>query len=119
MKYKKILICDDDEGILEMMQMILEDDFMVIAEQNSLNVYTQIEKEKPDLILMDLWMPVLSGDQILKNIRKNEKLKNIPVIIISASTDGKKIASEAGANGFISKPFDMDNLLETVKSLVP
>ena len=67
---KKVLICDDSEGILDMLTLVLEDDFNVIAEQDSLNIYTLIEKEKPDLIVLDRWMPVLSGDFILKNLKK-------------------------------------------------
>jgi len=112
---KKILICDDDEGILDMLEMVFEDTpYNIIPEQNSLNIKWLVEKEQPDLILLDLWMPVLSGDQVLKSLRKNPETKGLPVIIISASREGKEIAAAAGATGFISKPFDFDELMAMV-----
>jgi CheY-like chemotaxis protein len=118
MSTKKILICDDDEGILDMMVMVLEDSgYEVIAEVNSLNVYQVIEREKPDLLLIDLWMPVLSGDQVVKQLKSNPQTQFIPIIVISASTDGRRIASEAGADDFIPKPFDLDKLISQVQNL--
>jgi DNA-binding response OmpR family regulator len=116
---KKVLICDDDEGILDMLTMILEDaGFETISEINSLNVNKLIEQEQPDLLLLDLWMPVLSGDQVLKMLKKNPETSNLPVIIISASIEGEKIATEAGANNFIAKPFDLDELIDKVQELL-
>lgn len=115
MSKKKVLVCDDDTGILEMLELALEsDDTVIITESNSLNVIPLIEKEKPDLILLDLWMPVLSGDQILRALRKQTDTQSLPVIIISASLDGAKIARENGANDFLAKPFDIDELFNRV-----
>jgi len=116
---KKVLICDDDEGILDMLALILEDEgFEIISETNSLNINNVIEIEHPDLLLLDLWMPVLSGDQVLKMLKKNPETSKLPVIIISASIEGKKIATEAGANNFIAKPFDVDELVDKVQQLL-
>jgi DNA-binding response OmpR family regulator len=119
MNNKKILICDDDEGILDMLELILEDSgFSIIAVKNSLQIYDEIKKAQPDLIVLDLWMPVLSGDQVLRSLRKSPDTTQLPVIVISASREGQRIANEAGANDFIAKPFDMDLLVSTVKKLV-
>jgi DNA-binding response OmpR family regulator len=63
-------------------------------------------------------MPVLSGDHILHSLRSNPKTKNLPVMVISASKDGKTIAMNAGANDFVPKPFDLDHLLGQVKALL-
>ncbi|RYY30563.1 MAG: response regulator transcription factor [Sphingobacteriaceae bacterium] len=116
---KKILICDDDAGILDMLSIILEDaGFETISELNSLNVYKVIQTEKPDLLLLDLWMPVLSGDQVLKTIRVDPEKKNLPVLVISASMEGRTIAREAGANDYLAKPFDIDQLINKVKVLL-
>jgi DNA-binding response OmpR family regulator len=114
---KKIIICDDDEGILEMVAIILEDfGYTTIAEQNSLNLYKLIEQEKPDLLLLDLWMPVLSGDQVLLFLRSQEQTKSLPVIVLSASTDGPEIAFKAGASDYIAKPFDIDHLIDCIEA---
>ncbi|RYG14994.1 MAG: response regulator [Chitinophagaceae bacterium] len=114
---KKILICDDDLGILEMLELLLEETgHQIIAESNSLNVRSIIERESPNLLVLDLWMPVLSGDQVLKMVRENPHTKELPVIVISASTDGKQIAQKAGATNFLAKPFDVDELVSMVES---
>lgn len=119
MSNKKILICDDDEGILDMLTLVLEDSgYQVIAEANSLNLHQLIETEQPDLLLVDLWMPVLSGDQVVRRLKSNADTKILPVIVISASTDGQKIATEAGADCYISKPFDIDELVGTVQDFL-
>lgn len=115
----KILICDDDEGILDLVELVLkEEGYEVIPEINSLNVANLVGSEHPDLVVLDLWMPVLSGDQVLRNLRNDPTTKNLPVMVISASGDGKTIAMNAGANDFIPKPFDLDQLLGRVKALL-
>lgn len=115
MPNKKILLCDDDEGILDMLEILLEDSgYEIYAERNSLNVHKIIAEYQPDLLVLDLWMPVLSGDQLVRSIRKNPALQDLPVIIISASRDGQEIAANAGANEFLAKPFDISELLENI-----
>ncbi len=119
MTNKKIIVCDDDEGILDMLTFVLEDSgYNVIAEPNSLNVLQLVKKERPDLLMVDLWMPVLSGDQVVKRLKAEDSTRNIPVIVISASTDGKKIAYEAGADRYIAKPFDIDQLIDKVQEAI-
>ncbi|MFD2584213.1 PleD family two-component system response regulator [Pedobacter vanadiisoli] len=119
MKYKKILVCDDDEGILEMLELLLEEDgYQVVLEPNSVNALRTIERESPDLILLDIWMPMISGDQILKSLRDNHKASSTPVLMYSASTDGKNIAESCGADSYISKPFDLTVLLKKIEGLL-
>lgn len=119
MEGKKIMICDDDLGILEVLEMMLEiEGYTVITESNSTNLIKGINHTLPDILLMDLWMPVLSGDQLLRTIRSTKELEDLPVIILSASVDGQEIASNSGANDFISKPFDMDVVSMKIKNLL-
>lgn len=116
---KKVIVCDDDEGILDMMSMVLEsEDIDVITESNSLNLQNLIAEQHPDLLLLDLWMPVLSGDLILKQLREQETTKNLPVIVISASRDGEQIALQNGATDFLAKPFDLDELGKRISQLI-
>ena len=119
MHYKKILICDDDEGILDMLEIVLEGSgYNIVRVKDSLYLFQVIEDERPDLLLLDLWMPVLSGDQVLKTLRLDPQTSRLPVIVISASPQGKHLAAEAGANDFMAKPFDLDALLKKIELYV-
>ena len=74
-----------------------------------------IEKVHPGLVIIDLWMPEMTGDEVVKQLRKKPETCNLPVIVISASIDGKQTADNAGATHFISKPFDIYNLINKVE----
>jgi DNA-binding response OmpR family regulator len=116
---KKIMVCDDNQGILDILEMLLESEgFDVITEINSTNLIKELKTQTPDLLLLDLWMPVLSGDQILKIIRTTSEYEKLPVIVFSASVDGNTIAENAGANAFVPKPFDMDDLVGKIRGLL-
>jgi len=120
MKYLKVMVCDDHQSILDVVQLMLESSgFEVITELDSTQLISGIKKNNPDVLLLDLWMPVLSGEQILALIRNDEEIKNLPVIVLSASANGDDIAHDAGANSFVAKPFDMDDLILKIKDLVP
>jgi CheY-like chemotaxis protein len=112
----EVLVCDDEQEILEIVKLILEDEgYEVLAVSNSLDVESMREHKRPELVVIDLWMLALSGDQVVAVLREIENLKKISVIVISATSDGRQIAFAAGANEFIAKPFDIDNMITTVK----
>lgn len=113
---KRILICDDDEGIVDVTSIVLkESGYEIMSITDSENIYDAIEEFKPDLILLDLWMPILNGEEITKNLKSNRSTSGIPIIIVSASKDTEKTAYAIGADSFICKPFDIAELEETVK----
>jgi len=113
---KTILVCDDDQDILEMLVLVLETyGYHAVAENNSPNLFNAIKKEHPGLVIIDLWMPLMSGDEVVKQLRKSPETADLPVIVISASMDGQETADNAGANHFISKPFDILNLINKVE----
>ncbi|MFD0941061.1 response regulator [Pedobacter boryungensis] len=117
MNNKKILVCDDDPGILEMLELILEEEgYEVVLEDKSVNALKKIKAEAPGLVLLDIWMPVISGDQVLRAMKADGM--PMPVLMYSASTDGKAIANAAGADEFLAKPFDIDVLLNSVSRLL-
>lgn len=117
MNKKTILICDDDEGILEMLELTLTHrGYNIIPEKNSQNVTNIVASRHPDLLLIDLWMPLLSGDQVVKTLRNNPETRLLPVIVISASTEGEKVARAAGATGFLAKPFNLHELLSRISA---
>lgn len=116
---KKVMICDDDRGILEMLEMMLEDyGYSVTTESSSIGLLHDLHNDQPDLLLLDIWMPVLSGDQILKQMKRDPQLNTMPVIMYSASSEGQLIAKNSGADAYIDKPFDLDDLVKKIQSLI-
>jgi len=70
-------------------------------------------------LIIDIWMPILTGDLIVKRIRAAESaIKNMPIIVMSASRDGKEIAQVAGATSYMPKPFDIDELTFAAERLL-
>lgn len=120
MNTKTVLICDDDEGILDVVSIVLEDQgYNVVTVMNSNEIFHEIERANPVLILLDLWMPGLTGEQITARLKKSDQTKNIPVIIISASKDAQEVARVIGADDCINKPFDIHHLEKVVEKFVP
>ena len=111
---KKVLVADDDPAILEVITLILEDAGYDV--KTTVNGQTEkLAKEYlPDLILLDIWMSGMDGRIICKDLKAQKITKHIPILMISANKDTEKIAKEAGADGFLAKPFDMKDLLNKV-----
>lgn len=108
---KKILVADDDSGIVDVMQIVLEDDgFDVITTMDGLNILKLCE-QKPDLIFLDIWMSGINGNIICKQLKMSDKFKHIPVIMFSANRNTKQISIECGADDFLAKPFEIGELL--------
>jgi two-component system alkaline phosphatase synthesis response regulator PhoP len=108
---KKILVADDNAGIVDVMKMVFETEgFDVIATMNGNNILKLCE-EKPDIIFLDVWMSGVDGNDICKQIKADGGFNHIPVIIFSASRKIKQIAIDCGADDFISKPFELKTLL--------
>lgn len=113
---KRILIYDDDVAILDVTTFILESEgFKVFSLTSTTDVLADIRKLKPDMLLVDIWMPGLSGDMITKILKTNRETKTIPIVMISASQEVDKIAKVAGADDYLSKPFNIDELNSMVK----
>jgi CheY-like chemotaxis protein len=85
--------------------------YEAVTEPDSTRLISRAIKEKPDVLLLDLWMPFLPGDELARAIRNTPEIAHLPIIIFSAAIDGKEKAVRAKADYFVSKPFDMDVLL--------
>ncbi len=117
----KVLVIDDEENIVELMKYNLEiNNFEVSIAYNGKDGMLLIQKEKIDLLLLDVMLPDIDGVTILKNLRKNEKSKNLPVIMISAKGEeiDKIIALELGADDYITKPFSVRELIARINALI-
>lgn len=114
---KKILVVDDDQAILEVIQIILSDKgYDIAVAADSAEIDTHLAGSLPDLILLDIWMSGQDGREITKLLRQKERTQKIPIVMISANNDGEKIAQEAGADAFLAKPFDIDDLIRIVET---
>lgn len=113
---KRILIIDDDQGILGAITAILESEgYEITTSENSSYLKKLTNKNLPHLILLDLFVSGEDGKTILKTIKADHLTKEVPVIMLSAYPNVEKEIKEAGADDFIPKPFDIDVLLNGVK----
>lgn len=115
MKGKKcVLICDDDQAILEACNIILSEKYNVEMVEHCDNIVDVIEKAKPDIILMDILMPG-GGEDAVKKIHETKSIQHIPVVVFSALNEVEEISKRLNADAVLAKPFDINTLLETVE----
>ncbi|MDT0690186.1 response regulator [Salegentibacter sp. F188] len=111
----KILIVDDDASIGHMIKDILEfKDHEVTLSQKPLETKENIVKNKIELVLLDKLISGVDGTEVCSNLKKDEEVSEVPVIMMSALHNAAEICKEAGAVDFISKPFDMEMLLSRI-----
>ncbi len=114
---KTILIFDDDQDILSVCRVILEkQNFHVEIKTYCDNIIEDAITTEPDLILMDLWIPLMGGENAINLLKNNDATQHIPVILFSANTDIAKISKRVNANGFLRKPFDLNELLKIIEA---
>lgn len=116
---KKVFIFDDNEDILELCTLILESaGYETKTSASSNDIIDQVAGYEPDLILMDNWLPDVGGVVATQALKKHPTYKHIPVIYFSANNDVKALAANAGADRYLAKPFDIDQLEEMIESLI-
>lgn len=105
---KCILIYEDDPEILFLCRMLLEkENYRVETLTKCDNALNDISKFKPDLILMDLWIPEMGGELAVNLLKGNAETKEIPILLFSANDEIQEISDRLKADGYISKPFDI------------
>ncbi|MFA5270812.1 MAG: response regulator [Candidatus Omnitrophota bacterium] len=118
---KKVLIVDDEPDILRVITFRLKKaGYEVFTAENGQSALDLIYANKPDLILLDLRMPIMSGDVVCAKIKKDNALKDIPIILLTASS-GAKNAENIKAietDDYLIKPFEPEVLLEKVKKWI-
>ncbi len=111
----KILVADDDPGIVDALQMVLEDANYEVYTTTNGHTVRKVSDELPDVILLDIWMSGEDGRDICRYLKSKQTTKNIPIIMISATGDLAQSAKAAGADDFLPKPFQMEHLLQKVE----
>lgn len=112
---KKVLIADDDAAILDAVSLMLREEGFDVKTQANGNKLYKLEQDLPDVLLLDIWMSGVFGGDICKYLKQQPATKNLPIVLVSANKDTAKIAAESGADDFLAKPFEMDELVEKVK----
>lgn len=113
---KKVFVFDDNADILELCTIILEDaGFDIKTSSTSNQIVEQVMAYMPDIIFMDNWLPDVGGIDATRSLKSDDTLKNIPVIYFTANNDVKSLAEQAGADGYLSKPFDILELENIIK----
>ena len=113
---KCILIYEDDPDIILLCKTILKkSQYRVETLSRCENVIGEIDYFKPDLILIDLWIPEIGGEQAASIIKTNPATYDIPVLLFSANSNIKEICKKINANGYIEKPFDINTLMKKIE----
>jgi DNA-binding response OmpR family regulator len=113
----KILVADDKPAILDVLQQILEmEGYDVVITPDGATVLHMMRTERPDLLLLDVWLPGCDGRELCRQIKRQETLCQIPILLMSAHQDVQQMVAQASADGCIQKPFQMSTLLATIAS---
>lgn len=117
----RILVIDDDKSLLKMMKIMLEkgDHEALVANSGSEGI-EMAQTQQPDLAIVDVMMPGMSGYEVCRQLRENAATMNIPLLILTARSQpmDRQMASEAGADGFVTKPVTRDELYENIEYLL-
>jgi len=119
---KKIMIVDDEENLVELVKAIFErEGYEVIPAYSGKECLEKLEKVKPDLILMDMMMPGMTGKETTKKIRENPKTKDLKIVfltVVRLSEVGMEEMKKLNVLDFITKPFDNEDLVRRVKKIL-
>ena len=121
MSNEKILIVDDEEHIVELIKFNLDaNGYRTITASNGLEALELAKNEKPDLILLDIMLPGLNGNDVCKEIRKDIEIATIPIIMITAKGEelDRILGLELGADDYVTKPFSVRELMARVKAVL-
>ncbi len=121
MSKAKVLIVDDEPFNIEVLEQALDGtDYQVVTASNGQEAWEKIQSEQPDLILLDLMMPVMDGFAVLAKVKDDSMLRDIPIIIVSAEHDSKSVVKgiKQGAEDYLTKPVDTAQFVKKVKEFL-
>ena len=116
----RVLIVDDEEGFRDGVADLLEmEGYVVLVARDAVEAVRMLPEFQPEVILLDLRMPLLDGEGFLRGMTGLPASKRVPVVLISAKEDLGAIASRTGAAGYLSKPFEAPQLLSLLEKVLP
>jgi DNA-binding response OmpR family regulator len=121
MEQKRILIADDEEDMVATLQFTLnQEGYQCLTAYDGQEALDKAKSENPDLIILDIMMPKMNGYKVSRLLKFDKRYKHIPIIMLTARTQekDKKLGEETGADMYITKPFEMDALVNTIKNML-
>lgn len=118
---KKILIIDDEDSLREILKVNLKNNgFECLLAKDGTIGLEKAKKDKPDLIILDLMMPGISGEEVCKNLKSDKETSSIPIIMLTAkATDADRVIGKViGADSYLFKPCDTQVLLGNINKLI-
>lgn len=112
---KRILIADDDPGIGDMLQLMLEEVGYNVEIEVHGQAVQHMQEPFPDLLFLDIRLAGTDGRTICRYLKSQEATRALPIILLSAHKDTRQMAREVGADAFLTKPFEMEDLLALVQ----
>jgi DNA-binding response OmpR family regulator len=114
-----ILLVDDDPHLIHVLAMFFDiEGYHVLKARDGQQALDLLGEYQPDLVLLDLMMPGISGLDVCKQIRANRKLKHVPVVVFTAADTREEELKKAGADMFIAKPYSLEGLRTAVRELI-
>ncbi|HYX51713.1 MAG TPA: response regulator [Ktedonobacteraceae bacterium] len=114
-KSKDVLILDDDPDIVEALALILEDAGYTTRKLHMVETLDILQDDLPGVIFLDIWMSGIDGRDICRHLKSQPATRHIPIILISANTNIQWIAKEVGADDYVAKPFDLEEVVAKVR----
>ena len=115
----KVLVADDEYTIRDLLRTILVDEgYQVLEASDGAEALELARTEKPDVILLDIKMPGINGIQVCRQLKHEQETRTIPVVMVTGLRHNRTEALEAGAEDFVCKPFDMEDILIRVRSVL-
>ena len=112
---KTVMVADDNTGILEVMRAMLEHGgYIAITTSDGRNV-RNLKAPLPDLLFLDIMLSGSDGRELCRGLKDNKKTRDLPILMLSANSKIEEISKACGSEGYLSKPFDMQRMLDLVK----
>lgn len=115
---KTILICDDEPALRELVRASLSDGYRFAEASDGLVALELARELEPDIVVLDLMLPRMGGLDVLAQLQTDERLRHVPVLVITAWNETREDVLAAGAAEFVSKPFDPDELKAAIEELL-
>ena len=115
---KTILICEDDDNLRQLIRVVIGAGYRIVEAGDGDEALALTSQHRPDLIVLDLMMPRMSGFDVLRRLRGDVSVDGTPIVVMSAWPNAQEAALEAGADVYLQKPFEPDDLTKIIESLL-